>query len=130
MKTEGQLYQSAPLGLRFVKRSNAYMTMEYGRDVIYMDTPFMTKTKGADLILDHFQDLLFSYGGIPHWGKINNRLIGRPELVRQMYPKFAAWQQVYFEFNASGIFSNQFSDRLLFDEKELPGSKSMASMVT
>ena len=120
MKTEGRLYQSAPLGLRFVKRSKAYMTMEYERDVIYMDTPFMTKTKGADLILNHYQDLLLSYGGIPHWGKINNRLIGRPELVRQMYPKFKAWQKVFFEFNASGIFSNQFSERLRFDEVELP----------
>ena len=130
MKTDGRLYQSAPLGLRFVKRSKAYMTMEYERDVIYMDTPFMTKTKGADLMLDHFQDLLLSYGGIPHWGKINNRLIGRPELVRQMYPKFKEWQKVYLEFNSSGIFSNQFSDRLLFDEVELPISANTTGAVT
>ncbi|MCG8321085.1 MAG: FAD-binding protein [Cytophagales bacterium] len=120
MKEEGRLYQSAPLGLRFVKRSKAYLTMEYERDVIYIDAPFMTKTKGADLMLDHFQDLFLSYGGIPHWGKINNCLIGRPELVRQMYPKFKSWQKVFFEFNASGIFSNRFSDRLMFDEVELP----------
>ena len=94
--------------------------MEYERDVVYIDTPFMTKTKGADLILDHFQDLLLSYGGIPHWGKINNRLIGRPELVRKMYPKFSVWQKVFFEFNTSGIFSNQFSDRLMLEQAALP----------
>ncbi|MDN5216193.1 FAD-binding protein [Fulvivirgaceae bacterium BMA12] len=130
MKDEGRLYQSAPLGLRFVKRSNAYMTMEYGRDVMYMDTPFMTRTKGSDLILDHFQDLLLSFGGIPHWGKINNRLIGRPELVRQMYPKFKAWQKVFLEFNAKGTFSNQFSDRLLFDQVELPSSIKRPEITT
>ena len=112
MAKEHNLYQTSPIGLRFVKRSTAYLTPEYGREVCYIDTAFLLDTKGADEMLDHYQDIFLRNDGIPHWGKINNRLQGRPDLLIKYYPKLEEWQSVFRFFNYADTFCNNFSDRL------------------
>ncbi|MEM1137237.1 MAG: FAD-binding protein [Bacteroidota bacterium] len=116
-----RLYQSAPIGFRFVQKSTAYMAPEYNRDVCYIDTPFLLKAKGSEVILQEYQKIMFRHGGIPHWGKINSILDTNTEKIPELYPKFTDWQQVIFTFNSSGIFNNYFTKRLKL-EKDLPVS--------
>jgi hypothetical protein len=108
----GRLFQHAPLGVRFVKKSDFYASPEYGMDVCYIDTPFLLHTKGPDEILDHYQDVMIAGGGRPHWGKTNNRMDGKAEQIKKLYPKFSEWEKIFRRFNPKGTFSNNFSDRL------------------
>ena len=104
------------MGMRFVAGEDHYTVPNYKRNVIYIDTPFLVKTPGAPTMLDHLQRIMMEYNGIPHWGKVNNQMTGRADLVHKWYPEFARWQANYKRFNASGAFSNRFSDRMEFDE--------------
>ncbi|WP_224995735.1 D-arabinono-1,4-lactone oxidase [Cesiribacter sp. SM1] len=107
-----KLYQTSPLGLRFVRASSAYMSPCHNRNVCYIDTPFLVGTIGGDLILDTYQDIMLRHEGVPHWGKINNRLNGRPDLIEKHYQMFPEWLKVQARFNPDGTFDNNFSERL------------------
>ena len=63
------LYLTSPIGIRYTQKSDAYLTMESGRDVCYMDTPFLLGSINATELLNDLQDIFFEHGGIPHWGK-------------------------------------------------------------
>lgn len=106
------LYQTSPVGLRFVDASPAYLSLEYGKKVAYIDAPFVLGTPQADEILHSYQEIMLRHNGMPHWGKINNILDGRPELIEAFFPRLSAWEEVYRDYNARGTFSNIFSDRL------------------
>ncbi len=109
---EKGLFQTAPMGLRFVDRSPAYLSPEYGRQVAYIDTPFITGTPKLDEILYGYQEIMLKHNGIPHWGKINTILDGKPEVIEKYYPELQVWQKYFREFNPKKTFSNKFSDRL------------------
>jgi len=109
-------YQSAPIGFRFVKGSGAYLSADYGKDVCYIDLPFVRGTPGADEMLDIYQDILLKYDGRPHWGKIHNRMYGKPASLKSLYPAVLTWQKEFRAFNSAGTFSNNFSDRLQLGE--------------
>lgn len=111
-RKQGKLYQTSPIGMRFVKASEAYLTPESGRDVCYVDTPVLLGTQGADSILNACQDIFIRYNGIPHWGKINNRFTGRTDLLLKAYPNLLKWEAICRELNPDGTFSSDFSDRL------------------
>lgn len=106
-----KLYHSGQIGLRFVKRSGQFLTPEYGKDVCYVDTSFLYGFKGDKEILDAYQEVFFKHGGIPHWGKINNRLEPRLDLIPKMYPRLDGWQTVARRLNPHGTFDNRFTDR-------------------
>jgi len=111
MKANASLYHSSPLGVRFVKRSKAYLAVEYERDVAYIDTPFLLRTKGTETMLEKCQQIMFEYGGIPHWGKSNMILDGKPEFLALTYPKLDTWRKVLTQFNPIGTFNNNFMER-------------------
>lgn len=115
LKEERKLYQSAPIGIRFVKGSKAYLTPECNRDVAYIDTPTLVKGHSSDEILDEYQDIMITGGGIPHWGKISNRIIGKPEIILNNYPKLEQWQETLRFFSPKKMFLNKFIKRLQLD---------------
>nr|MBX2843304.1 FAD-binding protein [Flammeovirgaceae bacterium] len=65
------LYQSSPMGIRFVDKSSVYLSPEYGKKVAYIDVPFVLGTPGSDDFLMEYQKIMIKEGGIPHWGKMN-----------------------------------------------------------
>lgn len=108
-----KLYQSAPFGMRFVSGSEAFLCPTYHKTVCYIDTPFLLHTIGSEEMLNLYQDAMFRFGGIPHWGKIHNRLFNYPDLMAQYYPDAARWLDSYHFFNPMGTFTNDFSTRLV-----------------
>ena len=110
-KDNFRLYHSSPLGVRFVKASKAYMAVEYQRDVAYIDTPFLLRTRGTETMLEKCQEIMLASGGIPHWGKSNFILDGKPEFFSAVYPKLQTWRTVLKKFNPRGTFNNQFMER-------------------
>lgn len=107
----GGLYPSSAPAIRFAPSSPALIAAESDRESAFLANPVVAKQVGARQILDAFQDVHFSFGGRPHWGKMNNRMEGYPGLIRKMFPHFEAWRQVMLRFNPNGTFDNAFTRR-------------------
>lgn len=111
MQENARLYHSSPITVRFVKRSKAFLATEYERDVAYIDVPFLLRTRGTETMLELCQQILFDCGGIPHWGKCNSILDGKPEFLAATYPELNKWKVALKKFNAKGTFNNNFMER-------------------
>jgi hypothetical protein len=111
VQDNAKLYHSSPLTVRFVKRSKAYLAVEYEKDVAYIDVPFLLRTRGTETMLELSQQVLFDCGGIPHWGKCNSILDGRPEFLQSIYPKLGKWKETLAKLNPMGTFNNHFMER-------------------
>lgn len=111
-KILGEIYHTAPISLRFVRQSNAFLSMMHGEDKCLIEVPLVYQTKGRFQILDKLEDELCLLGNIrPHWGQYQN--LGK-ESVRKLYPALDKWLAVYRQMNTTGVFSNTFTDRCGF----------------
>jgi L-gulono-1,4-lactone dehydrogenase len=48
IKDNHKVYQSSPIGMRFVQRSKAYLAPEYGKEVAYIDVPLLLGINGNE----------------------------------------------------------------------------------
>ena len=107
----GQLYQSSHVPCRFVMPSKAYMSTSYGRPTAYIDLPLLQRTIGDFEILERYQDLIISHNGVPHWGKINNRLYGRMDITQRNFPMLKKWQEIRAKMDPKGTFISAFLEK-------------------
>jgi hypothetical protein len=106
------VYQTSPLSLRFVKGTQAYMSMVQGSGVFCaVEVPIFTQGVGAFEALLSYEQGLYSLGARPHWGQMHE-LTGTTGWWRSAYPQADRWHRVYRELNPLGIFDNHFTDRL------------------
>jgi hypothetical protein len=105
----GEAYHSSPISLRFVKATDACMSMMQGRDTMMIELIMATHTVGGMELLAAHEQALYALGGRPHWGQVNSLTGG---LVAAMYPRYADWREVHAELNASGVFDGPFSRRV------------------
>ena len=82
----GQVYQSSPIALRFVKASPAYLSMMNGRDTMMIELIGLNGNDGGIELLKAYEEALYALGGRPHWGHINT-LSGSHGFVESMYPR-------------------------------------------
>jgi L-gulono-1,4-lactone dehydrogenase len=107
----GKLYQSSHVPCRFVMPSKAFMSTSYNRATAYIDLPLLQRTIGDFEILERYQDLIFENEGIPHWGKINNRLYGRIDVTQKNFPMLKKWQEVRAKLDPKGTFISSFMEK-------------------
>ncbi len=107
----GNVYHSAPISLRFVKASDACLSMMQGQDTMMIELIMATHTVGGTELLAAHENALQALGGRPHWGQVNT-LTGSHGLVEAMYPRYQDWQAIHAELNASGVFDSPFSKRV------------------
>jgi hypothetical protein len=112
MQEDAKLYHSSPITVRFVKRSKAFLATEYERDVAYIDVPFVQRTRGTETMLELCQQALFDHGGIPHWGKYNTILDGKPEFLEDIYPGLGKWKAALMKLDPARTFNNKFMERI------------------
>lgn len=109
--TLGNTYQSSPISLRFVRASNALLSMMYGRDTMMIELIMLTHTEGGFELLADYEEALYALGGRPHWGQVNT-LTGSDGLIASMYPRLSDWLGVERRLNSSGVFDSPFSKRV------------------
>jgi hypothetical protein len=107
----GKAYQSSPISLRFVRASDALLSMMNGRNTMMIELIMLTHTEGGFELLADYEEALYALGGRPHWGQVNT-LTGSDGLVASMYPRFGDWLAVHRRLNASGVFDSPFSKRV------------------
>lgn len=105
----GDVYQTSPISLRFVKQSRALMSMMHGRDTVMIELIQATRTEGGFELLAAYEDALYDLDGRPHWGQVNTLT---PARVRSLYPQLDDWLAVHGQLNASGVFDSPFSKRV------------------
>jgi L-gulono-1,4-lactone dehydrogenase len=113
----GDVYHSSPISLRFVRATDAYMSMMQGRDTMMIELIMATHTVGGMELLAAHEDALYEFGGRPHWGQVNS-LTGSHGLIAAMYPRYRDWQEIHAELNASGVFDSPFSKRVGISSSE------------
>jgi FAD binding domain/D-arabinono-1,4-lactone oxidase len=107
----GDVYQSSPISFRFVKASNAYMSMMQGRDTMMIELIELSRCDGGYELISAYEKELSKLGGRPHWGQVNS-LSASEGLLETMYPRYADWLQVLSQLNASGVFDSPFTERV------------------
>ena len=107
----GDVYQSAPISFRFVKASNAYMSMMNGHDMMMIELIELSRCDGGYELNAAYEQALSKLGGRPHWGQLNTLTAGEGLLAR-MYPHYRDWLDVHRRLNASGVFDSPFTDRV------------------
>jgi FAD/FMN-containing dehydrogenase len=107
----GQVYQSSPIALRFVKATPAYLSMMNGRDTMMIELIGLNGNDGGIELLKAYEEALYALGGRPHWGHINT-LSGSHEFVASMYPRLADWLDVRARLDPDGVFDAPFTKRL------------------
>jgi hypothetical protein len=116
----GDVYHSSPISLRFVKGTDAHMSMMQGRDTMMIELIIATHTVGGMELLTAHENALYTLGGRPHWGQVNS-LTGSNDLVASMYPCYDDWQAIHSQLNASGVFNSPFSKRVGISTSEFNG---------
>jgi hypothetical protein len=107
----GDVYQSSPISFRFVKASNAYMSMMQGRDTMMIELIELSRCDGGYELIAAYEQELRKLGGRAHWGQVNSLAAG-DGLLETMYPRYPEWLQVYRQLNASGVFDSPFTERV------------------
>jgi hypothetical protein len=124
-------YLNAPIALRFVRPSKAYLAPNYhtynGKQVgewCYVEI-LRVNSKAADddkkelEIFTHLQTMMYLKGGRPHWG-LNFGFPFTTELLHKLYPKFNEWLAAYRFFNFKGTFENEFTRKAGLDQVLAP----------
>ena len=113
MKQLGNLYHTSPISLRFVKASDAYLSMQNGQNTCMVEIPVVNGTYGGFELLQQYERAMYEFKGRPHWGQVNH-ITGSNDLIKKMYPDYNKWINVYRQLNTKGTFDNQFTDRCGF----------------
>ncbi len=104
----GKLYQSSHIPVRFVPPSKAYLSSAYKRKTAYIDVPLLHNTIGDFEILERYQEMMIGLGGIPHWGKVNNKLYERNDFIKSKFKDWKIWSDLRKQLDPKGTFLNDF----------------------
>jgi FAD/FMN-containing dehydrogenase len=109
----GEAYATAPFSLRFVKGTDAPLSMMHGRDTMMIELILQTDTEGGFELLDDYERALIALGGRPHWGQVN-RLTAAD--LRALYGDHVdEWLAARRELDHTGVFDSPFSRRVGLD---------------
>src|SRR5262249_16097852 len=92
----GSVYSTCPIALRFVRRSNAFLSMMSGRDTMMVELIQLADTPGGIELLASYEEALYGLCGRPHWGQHNSIGARRVDL-EQLCPELDTWLAVYSE---------------------------------
>ena len=112
-RQQENLYHTAPVSLRFVDSSPAFLSMMHDRPSCIMEIIMVTGTKKLYEMMDRYEKELYSFGGRPHWGQVNT-ITADPNHLRSLYPKYDRWLEISRRLNGNGTFDSPFSERVGF----------------
>ncbi|MGH9260499.1 MAG: D-arabinono-1,4-lactone oxidase, partial [Acidimicrobiales bacterium] len=108
-------YHTAPVSLRFVRASPAFLSMMQDRETCMIEIIMAKGTRGAAEMMRRYESELYTFSGRPHWGQINS-LVGGRDLLCSLYPLYERWMDVHRTLNAAGTFASPFARRAGFAE--------------
>jgi L-gulono-1,4-lactone dehydrogenase len=104
-----RLYHTSPIALRFVAPSRAYASMMHERATMMIELIMIAGTRRGERLLAGYEERLAEFEVRPHWGQLN--WLTR-ERIAALYPRWQSWMAVEGQFNASGVFDSEFTERV------------------
>lgn len=102
---------SSPIGMRWVKASQDFLSPQYGRDTIMLEVPIMKGTPNAVETLDRYATYMMDkWGARPHWGQQNP--MGRQRFQKVYGDAVPAFVAAYRVLNPNGFFDGPLSRQL------------------
>ncbi len=98
-----------PIEVRFVAPDDAFLSPAHARETayvavhMYQGTEFESYFRGVEAIAR-------DYGGRPHWGKRHYR---SASALAELYPEWDRFQEQRARFDPTGLFGNDYTDRVL-----------------
>jgi len=107
-------YHPAPIAIRFVDESPAYLSMMNQRKTATIEVLSIKNVIGGMDILHRVEEEMMDpkYNARLHWGLYLDQL--NHQRLDAMYPHLTEWEIVYKKLNFKGTFDNAFSDRMGF----------------
>jgi len=98
-----------PIESRFVKGDDILMSPAYGRDAAYIACHVYAK-KDCRPYFAALEEIFMTYGGRPHWGKMNQLT---PERIADLYPEFTSFLKHRKEQDPDKVFVSPYLQQLL-----------------
>jgi FAD-linked oxidoreductase len=104
-----ELQVSFPIEVRFVAGDDAFLSTSHGRSSCYVAVHHDRKLDW-ERYFRGVEGIMGAYGGRPHWGKRHFRHAGD---LAPLYPRWTDFQRVRERLDPRGVFSNDYTDRVL-----------------
>lgn len=102
---------SSPIGMRWVKGSQDFLSPQYGHDTIMLEVPIMKGTPNAVATLDRYATYMMDHWNArPHWGQQNP--MGRERFQKVYGAAVPAFLAAYRVFNPNGFFDGPLTKQL------------------
>jgi L-gulono-1,4-lactone dehydrogenase len=103
-----------PLEVRFVAGDDAYLSPSHERETCYIAVHMYQGMKWEPYFRA-VEAIMDSYGGRPHWGK---RHFQSAATLASRYREWERFQSVRAKLDPDGVFSNEYTDRVLGPVRE------------
>ncbi|SDK85641.1 FAD/FMN-containing dehydrogenase [Catalinimonas alkaloidigena] len=113
-------FHPAPLALRFVDASPAYLSMTYERPACLVEVVSLWDVRCSLDILKVIEREMLAFQARPHWGLNLGYATGIDQDLSRWYPHYDRWLAAYRTFNPHGTFDNRFTDRAGLSRAEAP----------
>ncbi|MGH8888304.1 MAG: D-arabinono-1,4-lactone oxidase [Acidothermaceae bacterium] len=94
--------------IRTIAADDLWLSPSYGRDSVAFHFTWIKDDAAVRPVLGAIEERLAPFEARPHWGKVFT--IG-PNVVRDLYPRFADFEKLMRRFDPRGKFRNGFVDR-------------------
>ena len=98
-----------PIEVRFVAGDDAHLSPAHGRETAYIAV-HMYRGVEYESYFRAVEAVMREYGGRPHWGKRHYRSAAE---LSGLYPEWERFQAVRARLDPSGVFGNDYTDRVL-----------------
>lgn len=109
--TSQNQWVSSPIGMRWVKASQDFLSPQYGRDTIMLEVPCLKGTPNATETLDRYATYMMdTWGGRPHWGQQNP--INKTRFQKVYGDAVKRFIPGYRTLNPNGFFDGPLAQQL------------------
>jgi L-gulono-1,4-lactone dehydrogenase len=98
-----------PIEVRVARGDDAYLSTAHGRDTAYVAVHQYVGMQ-FESYFRAVESIMGEYGGRPHWGKRHYRSAAD---LSELYPDWDRFQAVRERLDPDGLFSNDYTDRVL-----------------
>ncbi len=100
---------SFPVEVRFAAADDLWLSTAHGRASGYIAVHRYWREDPAEYF-EAVEQIMLSYGGRPHWGKMHTRDAGA---LRERYPRFDEFTAVRDRLDPARMFQNRYLERVL-----------------
>ncbi|MFO0595380.1 MAG: D-arabinono-1,4-lactone oxidase [Myxococcaceae bacterium] len=102
---------TSPIGMRWVAKSEDFLSPQYGRDTIMLEMPILAGTPNAVQTLDLYANFMMdTFGARPHWGQQNP--MTKAQFAKNYADGLPKFLSAFKTLNPLGLFDGPLTKQL------------------